>query len=341
MAVSCAVLNSKNELLVGERMNIPDAWQAPQGGVDDAWEGNNNKAETIVGAASRELFEEMGLRTSKDVIVVSDTIGTPSIEPIRYEAKGNDNWLIKNGFSGQELHWIIFRCANARGDSDPKFMCSLEGQNDEAPEFSKVEWKPIDWVVEQIWPAKRDAYEALRESLSDAVKQWEEQCNKAIAFDGTWSRDASKNEGVVHALIQRGVAPDKAASEAERSYVQKWEKKEGDVWNVRTYGAGNNLRRNVDYQVGKTWREEFSGTAVIFGDVKDGLSRTTSLIAEPDADYLVAFATITDIQGRGVEESTRYLKEGQMVLKRAFWPEGSSSGVNCKEVFVRNQESIL
>mmetsp|Transcript_43384 Transcript_43384/g.104854 ORF Transcript_43384/g.104854 Transcript_43384/m.104854 type:complete len:220 (-) Transcript_43384:85-744(-) len=218
-------------------------------------------------------------------------------------------------------------------------MCSLEGQNGEAPEFSKVQWKPIDWVVENIWPAKRGPYEALQGSLNDAVKQWDEQCSKAIDFNGTWSRDASKNEGVVHALIQRGVAPEKATSEAERPYVQKWERKEGDVWNVKTYGADNNLRRDVDYQVGKSWREEFSGTAVIFGDVKDGLSRTTSLIVDPDADSLVAFTTITDIQGRGVEESTRYLKDGQMVLKRTFWPEGSESGVTCKEVFVRDQES--
>ncbi|CAJ1930691.1 unnamed protein product [Cylindrotheca closterium] len=258
IAVACAVLNSKNELLIGERINIPNAWQAPQGGVDDAWEGNNNQAETVAEAASRELFEEMGLRTGKDVTVISENTSTLSVEPIRYEAKGNDNWLTKNGFSGQELHWVIFRCTNARGDSDPEFMCRLEGQNGEAQEFLKVQWKPIDWVVENIWPAKRGAYEALQGSLNDAVKEWDEQCNMAIDFDGTWSRDASKNEGVVEALIQRGVAADKAASEAERPYVQKWERKEDDVWNVKTYGADNNLRRDVDYQVGKSWREEDS-----------------------------------------------------------------------------------
>ena len=91
----------------------------------------------------------------------------------------------------------------------------------------------------------------------------------------------------------------------------------------------------MDYHVGKSWKEEFSGTAVIFGNVKDGLSRTTSLIAEPEADARVAFTTITNIEGRGVEESTRYLKDGQMVLRRTFWREGSESGITCKEYFVR------
>ena len=339
IAVACAVLNSKNEMLVGERINIPDAWQAPQGGVDDAWEGNNNIAETVTGAASRELFEEMGLQTGQDVIVVPANKTTPAVKPTRYEAKGKDNWLTRNGFSGQELHWVIFRCCNARGDSDPMFMCNLEGQNGEAAEFSKVQWKPIEWVVSHIWPAKRGAYEALQDSLHDAVEQWNEKIIKAIDFNGTWSRDSSKNEGVVEALIQRGVAADKAASEAERPYVQKWEQKETGVWNVKTYGPDNNLRRDVDYQVGKSWREEFSGTAVIFGSVENGLCRTTRLIAEPDADSLVAFTTITNIQGRGVEESTRYLKDGNMILRRTFWPEGSESVVTCKELFVRNTES--
>jgi hypothetical protein len=74
----------------------------------------------------------------------------------------------------------------------------------------------------------------------------------------------------------------------------------------------------------------------VFGNVEDGLDRTTGLIAEPDADSVVSFVTITSLPGRGSEESRRYLKNDQLFLKRTFWPEGPDLfAITCKEVFKR------
>ena len=71
LCAAAAVVNSQGYLLVGERTSIANAWQAPQGGVDGAWEENNFQEETIVQAASRELFEEVGVQVGRQVVVVS------------------------------------------------------------------------------------------------------------------------------------------------------------------------------------------------------------------------------------------------------------------------------
>lgn len=242
IAAAWAVLNSKNELLIGERIHLPGSWQAPQGGVDDAGEENNFCAETIIDAASRELYEEMGLQTNQDVLIMQNQ-DTP-IKPVRCTANGTNDWLTKSGYTGQELHWVMFRCVNGRGDSDAALMCNLEGENGEAPEFSNVQWRPTTWVLENIWAAKRGPYEALLGSISTVANEWENQCD-TIDFTGTWARDSSLNENVMEALIERGVPAEKAASEACGPYIQQFSRKTLKTWNIKTFGEGRKVRRDL------------------------------------------------------------------------------------------------
>lgn len=191
LAVACAVLNSKNELLLGERIKQPGSWQAPQGGVDDAWsseqqqqqeDGNNtamihhhhdhHPAETIQDAAVRELYEEMGLRLNEHVVLYSKDEKTMAVEPFRYPTRGN-NWLAKSGYSGQQLHWCVFRCIAAcdekkKNDNDDTAQaliraCNIAGCGGEDPEFSNVQFKSIDWIVKNVWEGKRGPYEKLKE----------------------------------------------------------------------------------------------------------------------------------------------------------------------------------
>eukprot|EP00428_Durinskia_dybowskii_P051067 CAMPEP_0170321240 /NCGR_PEP_ID=MMETSP0116_2-20130129/61376_1 /TAXON_ID=400756 /ORGANISM="Durinskia baltica, Strain CSIRO CS-38" /LENGTH=119 /DNA_ID=CAMNT_0010574055 /DNA_START=6 /DNA_END=362 /DNA_ORIENTATION=- len=85
LCAGVAVLNSKNQILVGERHGKPDQWQCPQGGVDDEWTDTSNAGhplttkpkETIVQAAIRELHEETGLIIDRHVILDS-TFPIPS-----------------------------------------------------------------------------------------------------------------------------------------------------------------------------------------------------------------------------------------------------------------------
>lgn len=339
VAVACAVFNSHHELLVGERIHIDDAWQAPQGGVDGAWAENNFQEENILQAATRELYEEMGLELKKDVILVDQTV----VPPIRYDTSKSDNWLTKSGFQGQELHWCVFRCSNGRGDVAPLCMSDLAGKNGEAAEFSQVAWKPLNWVVENMWPAKRAPYESLQNELSYIKGEWEERCNQ-LNFEGVWSRDPSLNENVVEGFEKRGLPSDRALKEAMDPYIQNWIRKEKrgshTVWTVETYDKGDTstIRRTLDYPIA-AWKELFLGKSVLFNQESgDYLDRQTMYVAEPEAEGQVAHVTITHTPQKGVEESRRYVKDGKMILRRTFWPREDTpiaEGVVSTEIFFR------
>lgn len=338
LCVGAAVLNSQNKLLVGERIGVSNAWQCPQGGVDDAWKGQPK--ETILDASRRELFEEMGL-TKTHVLV--DPITTEQ-DPVRYRTNGTSNWLAKAGFAGQELHWTIFRCIDARGDQDPSFMCDLSGNGGEHAEFSKVKWQDLNEVVSNIWEKKREPYLALQRILGNKKKEWQSRI-ESLDFEGKWIRDGSSSMSVVEGLVGRGLTQDEAEAVAKSPYIQSWKRvaskeegKKSTSWIVTTYQVdGETPRRELEYRVGE-WEEKYQGPAVIFGTSESvtTLKRITSFVAEPDADPVtLAHITITD-GPKGVEESRRYLKGGRFLLRRTLWPnDAPKEPIISTEVFVR------
>ena len=135
-----AIINSRGELLVGERLKIANAWNCPQGGVD--------AGESLVGAASREADEEVGLVVGTHIAPIA-TMGPAG--GVQYEAKG---WLRKEGFAGQQLHWTLFRTISAVGDRAVGDIADLQGRNGEAAEFKQVRWMPIEQVVDSMWEAR-------------------------------------------------------------------------------------------------------------------------------------------------------------------------------------------
>jgi putative (di)nucleoside polyphosphate hydrolase len=348
LCVGAAVLNSHNQLLVGERLGIPNAWQCPQGGVDDAWKGRPK--ETIFEASSRELFEEMGLEVGTHVLhVVDPSYQHPVEPPVRYRTNGTStsNWLTKAGFAGQEIHWTVFRCADARGDQDPAAMCDLSGTGGEHAEFSKVQWQDLDEVVATIWETKREPYLALQrmlmlqnETKAAQDDDWQNQM-KSLDFGGKWTRESSSSIGLVEALVGRGLTQDEAEDEAKKPYIQSWRRSDETncTWVVTTYQVdGVTPRRELEYSIGE-WEEQYQGQAILFGTSETGttiLKRRTAFVAEPDADPVpMAHVTVTD-GPKGVEESRRYLKkDGKFVLRRTLWPKDTpETPIISTEVFV-------
>lgn len=334
LCAAAAVLNSQGNLLVGERTSIKNAWQAPQGGVDGAWEENNHQEETIVQAASRELFEEMGLTVGEDVVLDSPD---DCAQGIRYETTGTTNWLTKAGFSGQELHWVLYRCIDGRGDQDSNLICDLTGQNGEAPEFTQVAWRPISQVIEEMWPAKRGPYEALQSILEESQSTWSQHCQD-VDFAGTWSRDNSLSQNLKAALQARGLPAEEAKQAAEGPYKQIWTAKESE-WTVTTYSDdGVTPRRTLLYLLGE-WEETYQGKATLFGDSQDDkpatLHRRTFYAPQGDT-ATVAHVTISKTPKGDTEESCRYRDGDFFVLKRTFWAKDNvDKGVVSTEFFRR------
>ena len=357
-----AVLNSKNQLLVGKRVlsssspNISEdqqQWQAPQGGVDDTYEDNNGVTkdkETIEDASHRELYEEMGLVVGKHVMQISSTPTSDS--GIRYRTNGTSNWLTKSGFVGQEIHWTIYRCVDAVGNCrDPKHMCDLSGKNGEHAEFTDVKWENIDSVVNQIWEKKRETYQYLEKLIQECVKIWE---NQVTSWDitGTWSRDSSQSTGLIEGLQKRGLTVEEATKEVSKPYIQSWKKQSGNSnndesspsWIVTTYDVdGKTPRRELEYKIGE-WNEEYTGNAVLFGESsgkdKVTLKRHTEFVAEPDANNptcpMIAHVTLTD-GPKGLEETRRYIKDENLIVRRSYWPmsETCVDPIVSTEVFQR------
>ncbi len=127
--------NAAGRILVCERLGVPDAWQFPQGGIDDR--------ETPEQALARELWEEV--RVSPAHFGIVSRRG-----PYRY-LYGNGR--IKKGFHGKEQLY---------------FLCDFTGDDahidvaTEQPEFQAFRWiAPREFQLGWLPEMKRDVYRAV------------------------------------------------------------------------------------------------------------------------------------------------------------------------------------
>ena len=349
---AAAIFNSSGAILVGERVKIKGAWNCPQGGMD-AVSKKHGGPESVLEAAAREAFEEVGLKIGEAIAPVATMADDDAVQ---YEAGG---WLKKEGFAGQQLHWALFVCCDPVCDSVPDLCCNLGGLGGEEAEFSEVRWQPLEHVIENMWPAKRAPYEALRAWAYPILTSRLAAAN-ALDFSGTWARDAAQNRGVQEALAARGLAADVASAEASRPYVQRWALgSEPGEWVVTTANAeGPGRDRVLVYAMGD-WEEEYSGRSALYGEatVSDGfLLRRTGWLARSDDDVSsgaqagseepwlapsrVAHCTWTTRHNGAAEITERSLRGAQMVVRRT-WLSAMASGATrrtSEETFVRQAQ---
>ena len=314
LCAGAAVFNSKNEILIGERIGKPGSWQTPQGGVD-----GGDKPESVTDAAIRELYEEVGLEFGKHVLL--ERIENNDAIKCQYKTEGTGSWLEKQGFAGQELNWVIFRCASSELEQDPSAVCNLNGLNGEKPEFTSVRWAPLDWIVNNVWEKKKQPYEILQEACIPILKRWDERCSQDLDFEGRWTRDATRNVNVKEGLMARGLSEERATLKASEPYNQEWEKdaSKPKEWTVKTYSDEFvTPRRVLKYPMGEFTEvyEGYVGGSTLFGGEEGELKRCCFYLANEDADAGIAHVTTTDSPRGLKEESMRYLKGGDMILKR-------------------------
>ncbi|HET7317317.1 MAG TPA: RNA pyrophosphohydrolase [Sphingomicrobium sp.] len=144
------LLNRDGKIFVGARIDNPeDAWQMPQGGIDED--------EEPWPAALRELEEETGIAPA----LVEKLAEHP--EQLRYDLP--DEWrdkLWRGRWKGQTQHWFLARFLGSDAD------VNLETHH---PEFRAWKWVEPTQLPELIVPFKRDLYRRLIGDFAPYLKR--------------------------------------------------------------------------------------------------------------------------------------------------------------------------
>lgn len=147
--VGIMVLNRDNLVWAGRRIALADSemagtdrlWQMPQGGID--------KGEDPLPAATRELFEETGMK--------SVTLLAEARDWINYDLPRDIVGIaLKGKYRGQTQKWFAFRF---EGDDSEITIDPPEGAQE--AEFDAWAWKPMAELPELIVPFKRKVYEEV------------------------------------------------------------------------------------------------------------------------------------------------------------------------------------
>lgn len=142
--VGIALFNAQGKVFVGERIDTPDAWQMPQGGMDEG--------ESVKQTALRELAEEVGTDKAEIIKIAG--------KKIRYDLPDHLVAKFWNGqYRGQEQTWVAARFTGT--DSDIKLDAF------DPPEFNAWQWVDLPNTLNLIVPFKRDIYRDVIDMFKD------------------------------------------------------------------------------------------------------------------------------------------------------------------------------
>lgn len=145
--VGVLLFNRAGDVFVGRRIDTPEGWQMPQGGIDDG--------ESPAKAALRELEEEIGTARAEIVAETRDWL--------RYDLPEHLVGKVWRGrWRGQTQKWFACRFLGQDGDID------LQTRH---PEFDDWRWTGLDTLAGLIVPFKRATYEAVVAELGPAVRE--------------------------------------------------------------------------------------------------------------------------------------------------------------------------
>ncbi len=135
--VGVMLVNPAGMIWAGRRIDTPNGWQMPQGGID--------KGESPCEAALRELHEEIGTDKA-EIVAESQTWHRYDLPPhLLGRAWGGR-------YRGQEQRWFLMRFTGRDSDID---IATAH------PEFDAWQWVAPGTLCHLIVPFKRDVYEQV------------------------------------------------------------------------------------------------------------------------------------------------------------------------------------
>lgn len=141
--VGIMLINGEGRIFTAERLDMPGAWQMPQGGVDEG--------ETLTEAALRELEEEISVPPAHV------SIERQTADWVTYDLPAHLLGKVWGGkYRGQKQHWFLMRFT---GDDD---LINLETEH---PEFSRWKWSSRQELIDEIVPFKKAVYKQVLQEL--------------------------------------------------------------------------------------------------------------------------------------------------------------------------------
>ncbi len=141
--VGIMLLNANKEIFIGKRTDAIDAWQMPQGGIDEG--------ENIVDAAYRELLEETGI--SKVKLIAESGAWYRYDIPEEFQKHGWDSY-----YRGQRQKWILMSFQGNNQDINLQYHHQ---------EFSDWKWMKSSQLLKVVVNFKQQVYQAILEEFSN------------------------------------------------------------------------------------------------------------------------------------------------------------------------------
>lgn len=140
------ILRKNGRVFVAERLDTKNAWQLPQGGV--------NEDESYADAAKRELLEETGVSS------ISFVAQTKKSYKYDFPQYSQDRMIKKYGklkYQGQKLCFVLFDFIG--DDSEINLYYNTR-------EFNKWKWETVERVLYSIVDFKADCYKRAFSELN-------------------------------------------------------------------------------------------------------------------------------------------------------------------------------
>lgn len=138
--VGVCLINPSKKIFAASRLDIPDAWQMPQGGIDEGEDPRN--------AAMRELREETGVASAEVLAEVPYWVTYDFPPQVRERLK--NQW--GSDWKGQVQKWFLLKFTGKEEE------INLLGDETAKAEFGEWSWMSPDQVVELAVDFKKPVY---------------------------------------------------------------------------------------------------------------------------------------------------------------------------------------
>jgi len=146
--VGIILLNSKKKVFVAKRIdNAVEAWQMPQGGIDDG--------ENELQAMERELEEEIGITPALTKLIYTFPEWLTYDLPQDLQKK-----LWQGKYLGQRQKWFVLEFLG--NDSDINICTTI-------PEFCEWKWEDAKNLPELIVDFKKELYQTITTTLQKVI----------------------------------------------------------------------------------------------------------------------------------------------------------------------------